>query len=93
MKASTQENDMDTDNAQDINGLKLTEFQKHFPVVFIDPSGYLNMCSKMSENTYLKVKQEATLAIEFLNNSFIESFDPLFMKKFSFVKQFDALIK
>jgi U3 small nucleolar RNA-associated protein 22 len=80
-------------NSFDEHCLILEEYHNYYDVVFLDKSGYLNICSNLSENTYLRVREEAGMAIEFLNNQFIESFDALFIKKFSFKKAFDALVK
>ena len=41
------------------NAEHLTEFHKHFDVVFIDPSGYLNLCAGMNETTYTRVRNSA----------------------------------
>lgn len=73
--------------------LILEEYHNYYDIVFLDQSGYLNICSNLSINTYSRVKDEANMAIEFLNNQFIESFDALFIKKFSFIKAFDAVLK
>ena len=70
----------------------LNDFYKYSQVVFVDQSGYLNLCSNVSEATYLRVKEEAALALQLLDNQLIECFDSLFMKKFSLTKAFDAVI-
>jgi hypothetical protein len=82
----------ENDNNLSEHLLSLSEFHKHYQVIFIDPSGYLNLCSNMNSTTFLRVKHEANLAIEFLNNQFIDSFDVLFMKKMKFIHSFDLVM-
>jgi hypothetical protein len=75
------------------NLLSLSEFHKKYEVVFLDQSGFLNICSNMSECTFLKVKNEANLAIKFLNDQLVESFDVLFMKKMKFINSYDTVFR
>jgi hypothetical protein len=82
-------NDIDNDE----HLLDVTEFHKHFEVVFLDQSGYLNICANMSKCTLSKVKHEADLALKFLNDQLIDSFDVLFMRKLSFINSYDTVFR
>ncbi|KAK3732920.1 hypothetical protein QZH41_012680 [Actinostola sp. cb2023] len=70
----------------------LSDFHSAFDVVFIDPSGYLNLCANLSKDLYLRVRHEAKLAIEFLDSRFIDGFEVLFMKKVPFLQTFDQFV-
>ncbi|CAG5059007.1 unnamed protein product [Parnassius apollo] len=71
----------------------LEEFEQNFPVVFVDKSGYYNLCWNMHKGTYNAMKRECTLAIEMLDNPKINSFIPLFMTPVQPLMQFDHVIR
>ncbi|XP_061172085.1 nucleolar protein 6-like isoform X1 [Saccostrea echinata] len=64
-------------------------FYEHFSVVFVDVTGYVNLCSDVSRGLYDRVKQEAGLAIKFLENHSLDSFTALFMTPVDFLRKFD----
>jgi hypothetical protein len=47
----------------------------------------------MNRNTFKRVKHEADLAIKFLNDQFIDSFDALFIRKLKFFESFDSILR
>ncbi|XP_048484524.1 nucleolar protein 6 [Plutella xylostella] len=71
----------------------LEEFLGHFPVVFLDATGYYNICWQMHRGTYQALKRESALAVEMLDNTSINSFIPLFMTPVTPLVQFDNILK
>lgn len=71
----------------------LEEFHEHFPVVFLDKTGYYNILWQMSKGTYSALKRESALAIDMLDNAKINSFIPLFMTPVKVLMQFDHILK
>uniref|UniRef100_UPI003AAB698B nucleolar protein 6 n=1 Tax=Centroberyx gerrardi TaxID=166262 RepID=UPI003AAB698B len=57
----------------------LAEFQGAFQVVFVDPSGHLNMCADMTACTYKQVQHEASLSMQFWDNPTVDGFHALLM--------------
>ncbi|XP_028156081.1 nucleolar protein 6-like, partial [Ostrinia furnacalis] len=70
----------------------LEEFHQHFPVVFIDKTGYYNICWQMCKGTYNALRRESELAVEILDNGKINSFLPLFMTPVKPLLQFDHIL-
>jgi U3 small nucleolar RNA-associated protein 22 len=78
----------------DAKQLSLSEFHKSYQVVFIDSTGYLNVTSKMSAQTFLRVKHEAQLGMSLLNNELAaDNFNQLFIKNQTSQLVFDALLR
>lgn len=73
--------------------LSVEDFHKYYQVVFIDPTGFLNIASKLNKNTFLRVKHEANITIQLLKNEFHDSFETLFINNHPMEIRFDALIK
>lgn len=73
--------------------VKIDEFHKHYQVVFLDPTGFMNLASKMSRQTFLKVKHDAKISLGMLADEYTDNFDQLFIHNHSFQLEFDALIK
>lgn len=72
----------------------LSEFQKHFEVVFIDPSGHLNLCYDLSTPVYKQLRHEARLSVETLDNHNIpNSFEIVFMSPKPFARTFDHFLR
>ncbi|XP_013142491.1 PREDICTED: nucleolar protein 6 [Papilio polytes] len=71
----------------------IEEFHSSFPVVFIDKSGYYNICWDMHKGTYNALKRESSYAIEMLDNPNINSFIPLFMTPTHELLKFDHIIR
>jgi U3 small nucleolar RNA-associated protein 22 len=71
----------------------IDEFHKYYKVVFVDPSGYLNLTSKMKHSNYLRLKHEAANSVSLLNDDIIDSFDPLFVHEQTIQIKSDALVR
>ncbi|KAF9424543.1 hypothetical protein HW555_000354 [Spodoptera exigua] len=71
----------------------LEVFHKHFPIVFIDKTGYYNICWQMCKGTYAALKRESALAVDMLDNGKINSFIPLFMTPVKPLLQFDHILR
>ncbi|XP_013410468.1 nucleolar protein 6 [Lingula anatina] len=69
----------------------LANFHESFEVVFVDPTGYINITAEMSRQMFNRVKHEAGLAIQVLENSAVDSFEVLFMTPAPFIRKFDNL--
>ena len=69
----------------------LGEMHSHHDVVFVDLSGFNNICANLSLDIYLRVRFEANRAIEMLNNYKINSFQQLFMINYPIYVQFDHI--
>ncbi|XP_056275390.1 nucleolar protein 6-like [Pseudoliparis swirei] len=57
----------------------LAEFHSAFQVVFVDPSGHLNMCTDITACTYKQLQHEATLSMQFWDNPTVDGFHSLLM--------------
>uniref|UniRef100_A0A2R5L987 Nucleolar protein 6 n=1 Tax=Ornithodoros turicata TaxID=34597 RepID=A0A2R5L987_9ACAR len=75
------------------NQPSIEEFSEHYPLVFVDPSGFLNLCARTSVESYLRVKHEAHLAITFLDSCSADSFQALFMTRVPFYRTFDLFVR
>ncbi|KAG8240268.1 hypothetical protein J437_LFUL015338 [Ladona fulva] len=72
--------------------IPLDNFHQQFEVVFVDATGFYNLCATMSKSTFLRVKHESQLAVKCLDNPNLNSFQALFMTKVQFYQQFDHII-
>lgn len=57
----------------------LPEFHDAFQVVFVDPSGHLNMCADMTACTYKQLQHEASVSMQFWDNPTVDGFHSLLM--------------
>uniref|UniRef100_A0AAQ5X9U2 Nucleolar protein 6 n=1 Tax=Amphiprion ocellaris TaxID=80972 RepID=A0AAQ5X9U2_AMPOC len=57
----------------------LAEFHSAFQVVFVDPSGHLNMCADMTACTYMQLQHEASVSMQFWDNPTVDGFHSLLM--------------
>lgn len=57
----------------------LEEFHRSYQVVFVDPSGHLNLCADMTTWTYKQLQHEASVSMEFWDNATVEGFQSLLM--------------
>lgn len=69
------------------------EFHKYFDVVFIDPTGYYNICAKLSLDVYLRVRHESAVALQLLNDEQINSFRDIFASKIPLYLQVDHIVQ
>ncbi|KAG5841083.1 hypothetical protein ANANG_G00195830 [Anguilla anguilla] len=71
----------------------LSEFHSAFPVVFVDPSGHLNLCADMTANTYKQVQHEATLSLQFWDDPTLDGFQALLMTPKPLIRTYDHLFQ
>ncbi|XP_058491620.1 nucleolar protein 6 [Solea solea] len=57
----------------------LAEFHSGFQVVFVDPSGHLNLCADMTACTYKHVQHEASVSMQFWDDPTVDGFHSLLM--------------
>ncbi|XP_063539795.1 nucleolar protein 6 isoform X2 [Cydia strobilella] len=76
---------------KDTSSPPLTEF--NFPVVFLDITGYYNICWQMSTGTYEALRREASLAVDMLDDGSANSFIPLFMTPVTPLLQYDYILR
>lgn len=57
----------------------LADFHDAFQVVFVDPSGHLNMCADMTACTYKQLQHEASVSMQFWDNPTVDGFYSLLM--------------
>nr|XP_034833632.1 nucleolar protein 6 [Maniola hyperantus] len=71
----------------------IEEFHTHFPIVFLDKTGYYNTCWQMCRGTYDALRRESGLAVDMLDNGKINSFIPLLMTPVTVLMQFDHILR
>nr|XP_045581475.1 nucleolar protein 6-like [Procambarus clarkii] len=76
-----------------IDGPTPETFHKLYEVVFIDPSGRVNLAAKFIMADYLRIKHEAQLALSFLDSSASDSFESLFIKKVEIIQLSDQVLR
>ncbi|RZF33027.1 hypothetical protein LSTR_LSTR007588 [Laodelphax striatellus] len=69
------------------------DWHQHYEVVFVDVTGFVNLAAELGRCTYLRVKEEAELALKYLENPSLDSFQVLFMTKMPFLHQYDHIVK
>ena len=67
----------------------LINFHASFDVVFVDPTGHLNLCANVDKIMYDLVKYQAKLSLDVLDDSTVNSFDGLFIKYHDFMQSVD----
>lgn len=68
-------------------------FHQYFDVVFIDSTGYYNICANLSLDVYLRVRNDSAMALKLLNNEHVNSFRFLFATKMALYTQVDHIIR
>lgn len=68
-------------------------FHQYFDVVFIDSTGYYNICANLSLDVYQRVKNDSAMALKILNNEHVNSFRFLFATKMALYTQIDHIIR
>ncbi|XP_050699179.1 nucleolar protein 6-like isoform X2 [Eriocheir sinensis] len=63
-----------------------------YEVVFVDPSGFINLTAMMVAADYQRIQHESQLAISFLDSSSVDSFESLFIKKVETLQMSDQLV-
>lgn len=82
-----------TTTTSEASVVDLETFHKHYPVVLVDSTGFLNLTSRVSKFTFLKLKHDAQLSLGLLNDESTDHFEDLFIRDHYFSICYDALIK
>uniref|UniRef100_A0A1A9W458 Nucleolar protein 6 n=1 Tax=Glossina brevipalpis TaxID=37001 RepID=A0A1A9W458_9MUSC len=77
----------------DANQPTLEQMHTYYPIVFIDVTGYHNLCYNLTLDMYEHVRFEAKLAVQMLNDMNLNSFRLLFMNKYPLYSQCDHILK
>ncbi|KAM4876616.1 nucleolar protein 6 [Thomomys bottae] len=70
----------------------LADFNQAFPVVFLDPSGRLNLCADVTASTYHQVQHEARLSMALLDSKADDGFQLLLMTPKPMIRAFDHIL-
>lgn len=68
-------------------------FREHYDVNFIDFTGNYNLMSFLNLDIYNKLRNEATLALQYLDCNKSNAFDVLFMIKMPIIAQWDTVLR
>ncbi|XP_077378233.1 nucleolar protein 6 isoform X2 [Festucalex cinctus] len=71
----------------------LADFHDAFQVVFIDPSGHLNMCADMTACTYKQLQHEASLSMQFWDDPTVDGFHSLLMTPKPMIRTSDHIFQ
>ncbi|XP_017777485.1 PREDICTED: nucleolar protein 6 [Nicrophorus vespilloides] len=71
----------------------LSNFKEFSHFVLVDATGCLNVAAFLDSEVFIKVKNEAALAVKNLDNNRFNTFTTLFISKITFAIQYDALLK
>ncbi|KAM5298741.1 nucleolar protein 6 isoform 2-T2 [Ctenodactylus gundi] len=69
----------------------VADFHQTFPVVFLDPSGCLNLCADVTASTYHQVQHEAQLSVALLDSKAEDGFQRLLMTPKPMLRAFDHI--
>ncbi|XP_041278004.1 nucleolar protein 6 isoform X2 [Onychostruthus taczanowskii] len=67
----------------------LDDFHQAFEVVFVDPSGLVNLCADMTASKYHQVQFEAKRSMEILDDRMVDGFQVLLMTPKPMLRTFD----
>ncbi|XP_037758365.1 nucleolar protein 6 isoform X1 [Chelonia mydas] len=67
----------------------LADFHQAFEVVFVDPSGLVNLCADMTASKYKQVQFEAKRSMEVLDDRTVDGFQLLLMTPKPLIRTFD----
>ncbi|XP_078077355.1 nucleolar protein 6 [Mustelus asterias] len=67
----------------------LPDFHQAFEVVFVDPSGFVNLCAEMTASKYKQIQYEAQKSMEILGNKAVDGFEMLLMTPKPLIQTFD----
>jgi len=71
----------------------LSCFHAAYEVVFVDSSGFLNVCASVSKERYRWLQHEASRALKLLDDSSTRGFQALFMTPMPMEHTFDVLYR
>eukprot|EP00111_Clytia_hemisphaerica_P000734 TCONS_00002157-protein len=81
----------DTNEDEKLPSLK--DFHGVYPVVFVDSSGHLNLCSSLDTISYQMLRYEAQQSLALLDSTEEGSFELLFIKTKSFLQTVDHMFR
>ncbi|XP_054842072.1 nucleolar protein 6 [Eublepharis macularius] len=67
----------------------LTDFHRAFQVVFVDPSGLVNLCADMTSSKYKQLQFEAKHSMDVLDDKTVDGFQLLLMTHKPLIRAFD----
>uniref|UniRef100_A0A4W3I5E7 Nucleolar protein 6 n=1 Tax=Callorhinchus milii TaxID=7868 RepID=A0A4W3I5E7_CALMI len=71
------------------NCLQFLDFHQAFEVVFVDPSGFVNLCADMTANKYKEVQHEAKRSLEIIDDKTMDGFEALLLTPKPLLRTFD----
>ncbi|KAM7416491.1 hypothetical protein PAMA_018513 [Pampus argenteus] len=71
----------------------LADFHNAFQVVFVDPSGHLNMCADMTACTYKQLQHEASVSMQFWDDPTVDGFHCLLMTPKPMIRTMDHVFQ
>lgn len=71
----------------------VADFHQLFAVVFVDPSGRLNLCADVTASTYNQVQYEAELSMALLDSKADNGFQLLLMTPKPMIQAFDHVVQ
>ncbi|XP_017004505.2 nucleolar protein 6 [Drosophila takahashii] len=72
---------------------ELSKFSSHYDVSFMDFTGQHNLCANVPLSLYQRVREEAKLAVDLLNDMKLNSFPLIFMQKCPLYSRVDNILK
>lgn len=72
---------------------KISTFKPFFPIVFLSPSGALNLCYNITQDLYDRLKHEAQVAQGIFASNSSHTFELLFLTKLDFANKFDVIVQ
>ncbi|CDW59634.1 Nrap domain containing protein [Trichuris trichiura] len=74
----------------DVSNVSIASFQENFELVFIDPTGFVNICSDCTETIWKQVQHEASLSLQAISEEQPDlTFIGLFQQQLPFAEKFD----
>ncbi|XP_011497829.1 PREDICTED: nucleolar protein 6 [Ceratosolen solmsi marchali] len=71
---------------------RIVDYHKYYDCVFLDSTGYHNLASNVVGDTFKWIANQAELSLQCLNNTRINGFQILFMRKVNFYNIFDQIV-
>ncbi|XP_043670065.1 nucleolar protein 6 [Vespula pensylvanica] len=71
---------------------RILDYHKYYDCVFLDPSGYHNLASFLSRDTFSWIQREAEISLKHLDDVNVNSFPSIFMYKVPFYNAFDNIL-
>ncbi|XP_012671410.2 nucleolar protein 6 [Clupea harengus] len=87
------ENGITLARSPDSTAPSLSDFHSAFPVVFVDPSGHLNLCADITAHTYKQIQHEASLSVRFWDDPTMDSFQALLMTAKPLIRTYDHVFQ